>query len=391
MSVEPGPDLGEDDDLLPLAGVRVLDLSQMVAGPAASLLLADYGADVIKVEPPQGDGGRSLRSPAAAGIEPAPLFAAYNRDKVGTTLDLRDPDGRERVWSLLADADVVLESSLPGAMERLGLGADAVRERYPRIVYGSVAGFGFGATARRRRGVDLIVQAASGMMSLTGYPDGPPTKVGFTIVDAACGHALCHAVLAALFRRERTGRGATVRINLFDVAVHLANGPVSEYLHTGVQLPRTGNSAPHTAPADVFPTADGDVVMAAYLDPHWRALLDVLDDAELGADTRFATPSLRVQNRVALNAALAAHFRERTTAHWLDVLGRAGVLCAAVNDLRSVVDDPVTDENQTLIRQDDVRSVRSPARFTDLEPRRSSPLRAVDPSAVAFPDKESHP
>jgi crotonobetainyl-CoA:carnitine CoA-transferase CaiB-like acyl-CoA transferase len=374
----------DDEADRPLAGIRVLDFSQMIAGPAASLWLADYGAEVLKVEPPSGDGGRALRSAAAVGIEPAPLFAAYNRDKTAIRLDLRDAADRTRAWELLAQADVVLESSLPGAMERLGFGADAVRERFPRIVYASVSGFGAGPLGRDRRGVDLIVQAESGMMSLTGYPGGTPTKVGFTVVDAACGHALCHGILAALFRRERTGAGGTVRISLLDVALNIQGGPLGEYLQTGVQPPLAGNSAPHTAPADVYETADGHVVMAAYLDPHWRRLVEVLDDASLAADPQFATPGDRVAHRSALTDLLAVHFRRRTTAEWLAALGAAGVLCAAVNDLAAVVAHPLVAESGLLIDEGGVHGVRSPVRLSGCPPHRAEPMRTAEPDGVGF-------
>lgn len=377
-------DEGLDNDDPPLRGIRVVDFSQMVAGPAAALWLADYGAEVVKVEPPDGDGGRALRSAAAVGIEPAPLFAAYNRDKTAIRLDLRDDEDRQRAWQLLAEADVVVESALPGAMDRLGFGADEVRRRYPRVVYASVSGFGFGPVGRGRRGVDLIVQAESGMMSLTGHPGGPPTKVGFTIVDAACGHALCHGIVAALFRRERTGRGGVVRISLLDVALNLQNGPIGEFLQTGVQPPLAGNSAPHTAPADVFETADGHVVMAAYLDPHWQRLLDVLDDDALRNDPRFADPPGRVAAREPLTQALRAHFRNRTTQDWLAVLSAAGLLCASVNDLDTVTSHPLAHESGVVINSGGVHGVRSPVRLSDHRPVGAQPMRSAEPTEVAF-------
>jgi crotonobetainyl-CoA:carnitine CoA-transferase CaiB-like acyl-CoA transferase len=367
----------------PLAGIRVVDLAQMIAGPGAALALGDYGAEVIKVEPPGGDGGRFLRTPAAARIEPPPLFAAYNRGKTTIRLDLRSKEGAERAWQLIGEADVVIESSTPGAMDRLGLGATAVRARYPRIVYASVSGFGDGPLARGRRGVDLIIQAESGMMALTGYPGGTPTKVGFTVVDAAAAHALCHGIIAALFRRERTGAGATVSLSLVDVALNLMAGPLADYLATGVQPARAGNSAPHTAPADVFPCSDGYLVVAAYLDEHWRRLVDLLGEEDLASDPRFADPVQRVLHRDALTERLNSHFRRAPRHEWLTRLQAAGILVARVNEFADVVSDPVLEESGAVIRQPDVRGVHSPVRFAD-QPRRSvTPMREVDQASLA--------
>jgi crotonobetainyl-CoA:carnitine CoA-transferase CaiB-like acyl-CoA transferase len=265
-----------------------------------------------------------------------------------------------------------------------------VRSRYPGIVYASVSGFGFGPQGRLRRGVDLVVQAESGMMSLTGYPGGTPTKVGFTVVDAACGHALCHGILAALVRRQRSGVGALVRVSLFDVALNLQNGPLSEYLQTSRQPPLAGNSAPHTAPADVYETADGHVVMAAYLDPHWYRLMTVLDDETLRADVRFSGPSERVAHRDALTAILAAHFRRRTTAEWLRILGDAGLLCAAVNDLGAVTAHPLVAESGLLINTDGVHGVRSPVQIDGCPPRPARPMRTEEPKTVTFTATGGH-
>ena len=292
-----GTDVTED---LPLAGIRVLELAQMVAGPSAGLLLADYGADVIKVEPPHGDGSRQLRSIAAAGLPDSPVFVGYNRDKRLIRLDLRTEEGRARVLELADEADVVIEAARPGVMERLRLSADELLARNPRLVYASVSGFGRGPIGSRKGGVDIVVQAESGIISTTGYPDRPGTKIGFTAVDAACGHALCHGILAALFRRERTGRGDVVRLSLYDVALHLQTGPLTEYLMTGVQTPRAGNSAPLSAPADLLRCANGEIIVSAYLDPHWRAFTAAIGAPELADDPRFGDGADRARHRAEL-------------------------------------------------------------------------------------------
>lgn len=368
----------------PLAGINVLEFAQMVAGPAAGLWLADYGANVIKIEPPAGDGGRALRSSSTVDVPEPPLFAAYNRNKTSTRLDLKTEEGRRAAWALLEKADVVIESSSAGAMDRLGLGADAVLARYPALVYASVSGFGWTPAGLARRAVDLIVQAESGMMSITGAADGPPTKVGFTAVDAACGHALCHGILAALFRRTRTGRGGLVRISLYEVALNMQTGPIADYLVTG-QLPlRTGNSAPHSAPSDLFECSDGHVIVAAYLPDHWARLLRALERPELGEDPRFASSQLRVKNRDALCALLSTSFRRESAAHWLAHLDRAGILVAKVRSYDEVVAADITRESGVLLEGNGVCGVRSPIDLVGtprLEPR---PLRTIGSSDIEF-------
>jgi crotonobetainyl-CoA:carnitine CoA-transferase CaiB-like acyl-CoA transferase len=328
----------------------------MVAGPAAAAWLADYGAEVIKLEPPDGDGGRKLASASASGLDPSPIFGVYNTGKRGSRVDLKSAEGISTVRRLVEDIDVLVESSTPGAMDRLGLGPDELLAINPRLVYASVSGFGWTEVARGRRGVDQIVQAESGMMVLTGYADGPPTKVGFTVVDAACGHALCHGILAQLFQRERTGRGGWVRISLYDVAVNLQAGPIAEYVATGEQPGRLGNSAGHTSPADLFHCSDGDIIVAAYLQAHWLRLVDVLGDPALAMDERFLTPERRVNHRNEVNAALASHFSRDTCASWVDRLNDACILVALAKDYATVLTD-ATKISPGLVEQRDGRAL----------------------------------
>jgi crotonobetainyl-CoA:carnitine CoA-transferase CaiB-like acyl-CoA transferase/acyl dehydratase len=332
----------------PLAGIKVVEFAQMVAGPAAGLLLADYGASVIKVEPPQGDGGRHLRSAVATDLPDSPLFLAYNRNKSSIRLDLREPVDLARANALIADADVLIESSRPGVMERLGLGAETVRARHPRLVYASVSGFGASGPGARRGGVDMIIQAESGIMSTTGPAGGVPTKVGFTIVDAAAGHALCHGILAALLRRQETGLGDTVTISLYDVALHLQTGPLAELLLTGEQMDRSGNDAPLSAPAGLFRCADGSIVVSAYLPPHWSRLLKELGAEHLEEDPRFVTSKDRVSNRDVLTTLLEERFATRTASDWLERLLSAGILAGQVNDLAQVASSPLTEAGEML-------------------------------------------
>jgi crotonobetainyl-CoA:carnitine CoA-transferase CaiB-like acyl-CoA transferase len=369
---------------LPLAGIKVLELAQMVAGPSAGLLLADYGADVIKIEPPGGDGGRQLRSPAAAGLPDSPVFVGYNRDKRLARLDLRDEAGRSRVLELVDEADVLIESARPGAMERLGLGADEMLRRSPRLVYASVSGFGRGPVGARRGGVDIVVQAESGIISTTGYADRPGTKVGFTIVDAACGHALCHGILAALFRRERTGRGEIVRLSLYDVALQLQTGPLTEYLMTGQQSPRAGNSAPLTAPADLLRCADGDIIVSAYLERHWQAFARAIGAPELIEDSRFRSGVDRARHRRELVELIERALAAGTVAQWVDRLRESGVLVAEVKDYAGVVADPLAAESGLLRRIGEEHGIASPLRLERTVERTPRPRRDLAAADVRF-------
>lgn len=367
----------------PLEGIKVVDFSQMLAGPAAALWLADYGAEVVKIEPPEGDSGRALRSAAAAHLDPPPMFGAYNRNKTAARLDLKAEKDRAIAWRLIADADVILESGRPGVMEGLGFGCDDVRDRFPSIVFASVSGFGWGPEARRLRGVDLVIQAESGVMAITGHRDGPPTKVGFTVIDAACGHALCHGILAALFRRERTGVGSQVRISLYDVALNLQAAPLSEFLYTGTQPLRFGNSAAHTSPADMFNCADGPIILVAYLDAHWRKLLDILDDDSLRDDPRFADPQTRVIHRDLLTERLAAHLRERPAQEWIERLSAAGILVARVKDYHDVTTAAVTDESGILFEDGGFHAVRSPVQLIGTKTPVPAPLQYAEAADLA--------
>jgi crotonobetainyl-CoA:carnitine CoA-transferase CaiB-like acyl-CoA transferase len=362
----------------PLEGIKVLELAQMVAGPGAGLLLADYGATVIKVEPPSGDGARQLRSPAVLGIDPSPVFSAYNRNKSLVVADLRDEHDKAAVLRLCQEADVVLASSRPGVMERLGLGFEDLSALNPRLVYASVTGFGRGPLGQGRGGVDILVQAESGIMSTTGEAGGRPLKVGFTIVDAAAAHALTHGILAALLRRERTRRGEHVDLSLYDTAVHLQTGPLAEFLHSGQQGERVGNTAPLAAPADLFTCADTDIVISAYLPHHWQALLESLGLVELAADPRFATGSARSANRAELYALLADVFATRPAHKWLSELTARGILAAPVQDHAAVVASPLTAETGILVNSDEVKGAATPVRMADLPmPRSATPVGPV--------------
>jgi len=366
-----------------LAGIRIVEFAQMVAAPSAALLLADYGADVVKVEPLAGDNARNLRSAAATGLPVSPIFVAYNRGKRLLRLDLRDAADLDVARRLVAAADVLIEASRPGAMDRLGLGPTAAMALNPRLIYGSVSGFGWTEGVHDKRGVDLIVQAESGIMAVTG-PRETPMKVGFTAVDAASGHAFCHALLAALFKRERSGRGEWVRVSLYDVALHLQSGPLVEYLMTGVQLPRSGNSAPLGAPADLLRCGEGAIVVSAYLPSHWLSLLQVLDADALAVDPRFLTPADRIQHRDALITELEARLAADSATVWEARLGAAGLLVGQVRDYAAVTQSPYALEAHSIARAGDAYGVHNPALFASQPRGELAPYRECEVADIEW-------
>jgi crotonobetainyl-CoA:carnitine CoA-transferase CaiB-like acyl-CoA transferase len=350
----------------PLQGLRVLELGNLLAAPCAGMVLADLGAEVVKVESFRGDPARELQTASFTGSGTSPTFLAFNRGKRSVALDLRTVGGLEVASRLLERSDVLIESFRPGAMDRLGLGVDTMRRAHPRLVYASLSGFGHIGPQRGRRGVDLVIQAESGIMAVTGQPDGPPTKVGFTVVDVAAGHVLAQGILAALINRDRTGEGDHVSVSLLDVALHLQAAPMTEYLATGTLPPRSGNAAPMTAPADLFTTADGHLVISAYLDDHWRTLCEALGRAELITDSRFATKVERVRNRDALVRELETTLRTDTSREWMAKLQGAGLAVGMVKSYADIADDVQVRAMETVVSVGDVspiRTVRSPARF----------------------------
>ena len=316
------------NEILPLKGVRVIEFGQFIAAPAAAQVLADLGADVIKIEPPGGDAARRA---GWTGDDCGPMFSAYNRRKRSVVLDLRQPEGLRAARTLIASADVVLQNSRPGAMERFGLGAAALREMKPQLVVGSVSGFGSTGDASNRPGFDIAAQAESGMMSLNGEADGDPLRVGFAVVDVMAAHALTSGVMAALLRRFVSGVGGTVDVSLIDVAIEAMAYPWAEYALTGKVPVRMGNGQPTLAPAaDVVKTADGQIVVSAYMDEHFVRLCDAIQRPDLPTDPRFCTSAERVANRPALIEALSNALNAMTTAAACECLTKAGVVVGAI-------------------------------------------------------------
>lgn len=363
----------------PLSGYRVVDFSQLIAGPSATAMMTDLGAEVIKVETPSGDPARNLRRAETPPGPGSPTYRAYNSGKRSIVLNLKDSRGQEIARKLIADADVLVESFRPGVMDRLGLGPDDVRRLNPKLVYASLAGFGFGPVSSTRRGVDLVIQAESGLMSVTGFADGLPTKVGFTIVDAAAGHVLTEAILAALLYRERMSLPPpAVRVSLLDVAMHLQAGPLAEYLETGHVPQRVGNAAPTSAPADLLRVKDGYIVVSAYLEGHWLALCETLGCPELIEDSRFRTVEARLVNRAELCSQLERALATDTAEVWLSRLSAEKIVAGVVKDYAQVAASVEAREG-TVIGDDEVvprvPTIGSPFSLSDLDkrPQQSAP------------------
>jgi crotonobetainyl-CoA:carnitine CoA-transferase CaiB-like acyl-CoA transferase len=307
----------------PLDGIRVVDLSRVLAGPYCTMMLADLGADVVKIERPvEGDETRGW-GPPYTGHEAA-YFLAVNRSKRSVAVDLKHPRGRELVLDLCARADVVLENFRPGAAARLGLDAASVRERNPSVVYCSITGFGRHG-ARDRPGYDFVVQAESGLMAVTGEPDGPPAKAGVALVDVVTGLHAAVAILASLRRREVTGEGEQIEVSLLDSAFSALVNVAQNALATGEEPGRYGNAHPSIAPYQPFRAADGWIAVAAANDGLFARLCDVIGRPELAADERFATNAARVRNRAQLVPFLEESFAARNADEWAGALDAAGV------------------------------------------------------------------
>ena len=320
----------------PLAGVRVVDLSRVLAGPYATMTLADLGADVVKVEHPKGGDETRSWGPPFAGGESA-YFLSVNRSKRSVALDLKDPEGRDLALELCARADVVIENFRSGGAARLGLDYATVRARRPNIVYCTITGFG-PREPRDRPGYDFTVQAESGLMSITGDPDGEPMKVGVAVVDVLTGLNAAVAVLAALHRRSQTGDGELIEISLLDCALGALVNVAAGALVTGEEAKRHGNAHASIVPYQPFRTADGSIVVAAANDGLYRKLCAAVERPDLASDERYATNDARVHNRVSLVAALEAVFAMRPTAEWLRVLLDAGVPAGEIRGVGTAVE-----------------------------------------------------
>lgn len=360
-----------------LQGITVLDFTQIGAGPTCTMLLADMGARVIKVEPPTGELGRGL-GPGWIG-EDAALYHGWNRNKLGLSLDLKSPAGVAVARRLIADADVVAESMRPGVMERLGLGPQALLQARPDLIYCSISAYGQTGPYANRAGVDGIMQADSGLMSLVGTADSEPCKVQAPVVDMMTGYVACMAVLARLHQRAREGRGGHLDVNLLNCALALQQPSITSYFADGELPVRAGSAAPYAAPNQAFRTQDGWIMVAAYMPDRWIRLCKVLDLASCIEDPRFATSPLRVANRSAMVEVLTAAFLKRGTEAWLAILRDADILCARVSSYEDMTRHPQVVANGMLahVRHDRHGEIRMPGFPVNSEESNAVPHRAA--------------
>lgn len=330
--------------MLPLEGVKVLDLSRVLAGPYATMTLADLGADVLKVEHPErGDDTRHWGPPFAGEGEDrqSAYFLAVNRNKRSTGVDLKSPDGLGRVKELAANADVLIENWRRGALERLGLGYETLRETNPGLIYCSITGFGPGSD-EDSPGYDFLVQARAGIMGITGFPDsegGSPTKVGVAIADIVCGLQASTAILAALHRRSETGEGARIEVPLFESTLSWLANRAQEYLLTGEDTGRLGNAHPTIVPYQSFSASDMDLAVAIGNNAQFAKLCEAVGRPDLAQDERYATNPDRVANRDTLVAELQGEFSKRKAEEWISTIREAGIPCGPVNTLSDVFSD----------------------------------------------------
>lgn len=360
-----------------LDGLRVLDLTRLLPGGFCTLLLADFGADVIKIESPAGDDTRSWRPPVD-GEGDATYFAAVNRNKRSFVCDLGGPDGAT-ARRLAETAEVVVENFRPGVMDRYGLGYEQLARANDRLVYCSITGFGSGSGALLP-GYDLIVQALGGLMDITGEPDGPPSKVGVALVDVLTGLNAVSGILLALRRREQTGRPQRVEVDLLSSLLAGLVNAASAALTTGVSPSRTGNAHPSIAPYETFQAADRTIAIAVGNDAQFAALARVLGLPELAADPRFAGNPSRVRNRDALRALLETRLLRAPAAEWQDRLTEARVPAGVVNTVteafalaeRLGLDMVVGDADGPRQAADPIRLPDAPATYRTPAPRLGS-------------------
>ncbi|HEV8678050.1 MAG TPA: CoA transferase [Stellaceae bacterium] len=353
---------------MPLSGIRVVDLTRILAGPFCTMILADMGAEVIKIETPgQGD---PLRQQGVIKEGLSWYFAAFNRNKRSLTLNLRSEEGRAVLARLIARSDVLVENFRPGVLDAMGFDAARLKALKPDLVTAGISGFGGTGPYRDRPSFDFIAQAMSGFMAVTGMPDGPPLRAGPPLADLVAGLYGALGVCAALVRRGCTGMGDTVGSSLNNGLISLLAFLAANHLATGGDPARTGNDHAIVCPYGMFRTSDGEVALAPSQEQSYQRLVDALGAAEWRADPRFLTNDLRVANRAAMNQAVEARLVADTTEHWIAHLNAAGVPCGRVMGLSEVFADPQVIDQQMVLTQPhpghgDVKMLGFPVKFAE--------------------------
>jgi len=354
--------------MTPLAGLKVVELARILAGPWAGQLLADMGADVVKVESPQGDDTRTWGPPFVeqGGAASAAYFHSCNRGKKSVVIDFRTPGGKAALLDLLADADVVIENFKVGGLAKYGLDYASLRATHPRLIYCSITGFGQTGPYAKRAGYDFIIQGMSGIMSVTGEPDHQPQKVGMAVADISTGLYASNAILAALHHRHSTGRGQHIDLALLDVAIATTANQAMNLLATGKSPARLGNAHPNIVPYQVFDCADGHVIIAVGNDGQFQKFCEILE-LDIASDPKFATNPVRLENRAALTQILVAKMVVWAKDAILAACENAGVPAGPINTFEEVFADPQVIARGLRMEIDGAPSVRPPIRFSDVD------------------------
>ena len=367
----------------PLRGLRVLDLTRVLAGPTCTQMLGDLGAEIIKIERPEsGDDTRGFAPPFVPNTKESAYFVGVNRNKKSLTLDIAKPEAQALVLRLLDSCDMLVENFKVGALAKYGLGYEQLAAKFPRLIYCSITGFGQTGPYAPRPGYDALIQAMGGVMSLTGEPNGAPQKVGIPVADLFAGLYGCIGILAALRHRDATGQGQQIDIGMLDTHVAWLANQGMNYLATGENPPRLGNQHPNIVPYQVFKTADGAIVLSVGNDPTFQRFAGAVGLAGLLDDPRYATNSARVANRQLVTDTLAPVMAGDTTANWIARLEAISVGCGPINTLAQVFADPQVIARNSVVRvphataPDGVQVIANPVRLseTPVDYRRGPPL-----------------
>ena len=364
----------------PLTGLRVLDLTRVLAGPTCTQMLGDLGAEVIKIERPEaGDDTRGFAPPFVPNTKESAYFVGVNRNKKSVTLDIAKPEGQAIIHKLLEHCDILVENFKVGALAKYGLGYEQLAKTHPRLIYCSITGFGQTGPYAPRPGYDALIQAMGGVMSLTGEPNGSPQKVGVPVADLFAGLYGCIGILAAVNHRNSTGQGQQIDIGMLDTHVAWLANQGMNYLATGENPARLGNQHPNIAPYQEFPTKDGYLILAVGNDPTFERFCKAFGQEALLADPRFATNPIRVQNRQLVTDTLTPVMKSKTTAEWIDALEALKIGCGPINTLEQVFADPHVQAREMVVEMahgsgETVKVIANPVKLSATPPSyRSAP------------------
>lgn len=380
-------------DGLPLQGIRVIDFTHHAAGPMCTMLLGDYGAEVIKIEPPEGEAFRTSGTVRVQGEHVG--FLALNRNKKGVVINLKTPEGRKQVEALIRSGDVVVENFRPGTMKRLGLGYERLVELNPRIVYAAISAFGATGSRSNKQGLDVVLQAMSGLMSITGEPDREPLPAGAPIADILSGVVGALGIVMAVIARNRTGQSQKVELGMLDAMISLLSLRLQQVLAVGHDLPRMGSGHPQACPWDVFHAADGPFVIAATRDEYWQRLCRAVGIPEYATREGYATIVERVANRPQVNALLNNLFRHQPRAHWLAALDGADVPNGPLNSLTEAMNDETVLASGVMIEVDHpaggaITTAGPPLTFNGVRGERRGPPGLGEHTAAVLAEALAH-